>query len=238
MPGGWYNPEGAGGGGGLVPTVEAFSKGGTFLSPAGAINMIAWRAPFACTVTRVRGYRVGGTGATVNARLNGASNHLAAALSLTAADTWMDGGNVQNTAYAAGDKLELMVVAVAGAPTQIGIQVEFTRDYGEALFTKGASLLNPAAINMIVWRCEKPCTVVNVHGYRVGGTGATVNARKNGALNHLAANLSLTAADTWMTGAAPANTDYLPGDKMEIMIVGVVAAPTQVEVLVEFEEVI
>ena len=104
------------------------SRGGTVRSPAGAINLIVWRAPFACTVTNVRGYRVGGTGATINARRNGASNHLSSALSLTSADTWQDGGAVQNTAYAAGDKMEIMVVTVAGSPTQIAIQVDLTRN--------------------------------------------------------------------------------------------------------------
>jgi hypothetical protein len=78
-------------------------------------------------VTNVRGYRVGGTGATINARHNGASNHLASALSLSSADTWLDGGAVQNTAYAAGDKLEIMIVTVAGSPTQVAIQVDFTK---------------------------------------------------------------------------------------------------------------
>jgi hypothetical protein len=106
------------------------TKGNGVYNPSGitmTVNMIAWRAPYACTVTNVRGYRVGGTGATINARLNGASNHLASALSLSSADTWMDGGAVQNTAYAAGDKLEVMVVTVTGGPTQILIQVDFKR---------------------------------------------------------------------------------------------------------------
>ena len=92
-----------------------------------AKNIIVWRAPFACTVTAVKGYRAGGTGATINARLNGASNHLASNLSLTSADTWMDGGGVQNTAYAIGDKLEIMIVSVAGSPDQVAIQVDFTK---------------------------------------------------------------------------------------------------------------
>lgn len=107
-------------------TAEILSRGGTILSPSEAINVIVWRAPFACTVTNVRGYRVGGTGATINARLNGASNHLAAALSLTNADEWMDGGAVQNAAYAEGDKLEIMIVSVTGSPTQVAVQVDFT----------------------------------------------------------------------------------------------------------------
>ena len=92
-----------------------------------AINIIAWSARYPATVTNVRGYRVGGTGATINARRNGASNHLSSALSLTSADTWQDGGAVQNTAYVADDKLQFMIVTVTGSPTQVAVQVDYTR---------------------------------------------------------------------------------------------------------------
>jgi pectate lyase-like protein len=102
------------------------SRGATVLNPV-ASDLIVWRAPYACTVTNVRGYRVGGTGATINARRNGTSAHLSSDLSLTSADTWVDGGAVQNTAYAAGDKMEIRVMSVAGAPTQVAIQVDLTR---------------------------------------------------------------------------------------------------------------
>ncbi len=63
----------------------------------------------------------------MNARKNGTLNHLASNLSLTSADTWMDGGSVQNTAYAVGDKLEIMVVSIAGSPTQVAVQVNYSR---------------------------------------------------------------------------------------------------------------
>ena len=105
------------------------SKGGVIVNPNGienTINVIVWRAPFACTVVAVKGYRVGGTSASINARKNGSSNHLASAKSLTSANTWMDGGAVQNTAYAIGDKLEIMLTAVGGDPTQIGVQVDLS----------------------------------------------------------------------------------------------------------------
>ena len=104
-----------------------FSRGGTLLDPTGARNVIVWRAPIACTVPNVRGYRVGGSGATINARRGGSLNHLSSALSLTSADAWADGGAVQNTAYAAGDKMEIMIVSVTGTPTEIAILVDFTR---------------------------------------------------------------------------------------------------------------
>jgi hypothetical protein len=108
------------------PTAE--SRGAVLFSSSGltdVASVICWRAPYACSVTAVYGYRVGGSGAVVNARRNGASNHLAASLSLTGADAWTSGGAVQNAAYALGDKLEVMFVSYAGGPTQVGIQVDF-----------------------------------------------------------------------------------------------------------------
>lgn len=111
----------------FVPPLPVISRGGTFVNPNGisaGINIITWQALFPCTVMGLRAYRVDGTGATVNARKNGTSNHLASDLSLTSADTWMDAGAVQNQGYAIGDKLEIMVVSVAGTPTQVAIQVD------------------------------------------------------------------------------------------------------------------
>lgn len=105
---------------------DPFSAGGVLISPSAAINVMVWRAPFACTVTNVRGHRIGGSAATVNARKNQASNLLASALSLGTADAWADGGAVQNASFAAGDDLEIMLVTVTGA-TQIAIQVDFVR---------------------------------------------------------------------------------------------------------------
>lgn len=109
---------------------KLFARGGTFVNTVdylSAINTVVWYATVACTVTNIRGYRVGGTGATINARKNGASNHLSSAKSLTSADTWMDGGAVQNTNYSVGNKLEIMIVSVTGNVEQIGVQVDFER---------------------------------------------------------------------------------------------------------------
>jgi hypothetical protein len=78
-------------------------------------------------VTNVRGHRKGGTGATVNARINQTSNHLASDLSLAGADAWTDGGAVQNTAYAAGDDLEIMLVSVTGSVTEVTVSVDYTK---------------------------------------------------------------------------------------------------------------
>jgi hypothetical protein len=104
----------------------------TIYNPAGITttgNIPVWvYLPKACTVKNVRGYRVGGTGATINARRNGTENFLASALSLTSADTQMDGGAVQNTALAVGDKVEAMLVSVTGSPTVVVVQIDVEAD--------------------------------------------------------------------------------------------------------------
>lgn len=120
------NPTGVAGNPSLDVSVP-FSRSGSIIQPLGALTVVAWRALFACTVTAVKGYRVGGTGATVNARKNGSLSHLASDLSLSSADTWLDGGAVQNTSYVVGDLLELRLISIAGSPTQVAIQVDFTR---------------------------------------------------------------------------------------------------------------
>lgn len=113
-----------------VAKATPFARGGTILAPTTTADVIVWRAPFSCTVVAVKGYRVGGsdTGTFINARLNGSSDHLASALELTSADTWIDGGSVQNTSYSTGDKLEVRITALgAPFPSQVSIQVDFTR---------------------------------------------------------------------------------------------------------------
>ncbi|WP_258047445.1 right-handed parallel beta-helix repeat-containing protein [Streptomyces sp. SM13] len=99
------------------------AKGLVVAAPTGAATYVVWRAPKDCTVTAVRGYRVGGTGVTINATADGA-DLLAADLSLSTPDTWMAGPGVQNAALAAGDSLAVAVRSVTGAPTAVTIQVD------------------------------------------------------------------------------------------------------------------
>jgi len=103
-----------------------FSRGGTVLTPTSAINVVVWRAPFVATVTKVLGYTSGTTGSVVNARRNGLTL-LVSNLTLGSADTWLDGGTVQNTAFSVGDKLEIMLVSVAGSPAEIAVEVQCVR---------------------------------------------------------------------------------------------------------------
>lgn len=104
-----------------------FSRGGTVKNPSSPDNSVVWQAPFACTVTNVRGFASGATGTTVNARKNGTLTHLASDLTLSSTGSFLDGGAVQNTAYAKDDYLEIMLTGIGGSPTQIVVQVDFTR---------------------------------------------------------------------------------------------------------------
>ena len=111
----------------VVIEAVPFSRGGTVLNPASGQSIMVWRAPFACTVTAVRGHFKGGTSVIYNARRNQTSNHLSSNRTMSTADAWDDAGAVQNTAYAAGDDLEIMIVTVSGSVTECSIQVDFTR---------------------------------------------------------------------------------------------------------------
>jgi hypothetical protein len=124
--------RGAGAGSSSVLEAIPFPVIGVLLNPSAAINIPAVLAfPFACTVTGLKGWRVGGTGATVNAGKGTTASPtnpvLASDLSLTSTETAMDGGAVQNTAFAVGDPLILILSSVSGSPTEVAIQVSFTR---------------------------------------------------------------------------------------------------------------
>lgn len=104
-----------------VPTI-----GGALVAPTVTVTPVIWRAPYACTVTNVRGFRDGGTGAVVNA-LNQGAALLAVNLSLVAVDVWNDGGAVQNAAVAVGNYIQLNFVSFTGNPNYVSIQVDLTR---------------------------------------------------------------------------------------------------------------
>ena len=104
-----------------------------------------------------------------------------------------------------------------------------------SVFNVTGNILSAAvgATNIVLWRATLSCTVVNVHGLRVGGTSVVVNARKNGVSAHQTTDINLVSASEWTTGAAPINTAYVPGDRLEMMI-SVTGTPSQVAVQVDF----
>ncbi len=111
-----------------------FSRGGTIYDPLGiagtaatSSNLIVWRAPFNCSVSNVWGYRVTGSGATVNARKNGTGTIATSDISLTSADAWISASSITATSFVVGDKLEIMLISSSGYPTQIAVQIDFTK---------------------------------------------------------------------------------------------------------------
>jgi hypothetical protein len=113
-----------------LASIASFSKNAAWAdsSAVTASTLAVWRAPFACTVTALRGYRVGGSGATINAYRNTTgSPHRSSALSVTSTSTWISETSPTNTAYAAGDTLLLALLSVTGVVTQAAVQVDFTR---------------------------------------------------------------------------------------------------------------
>jgi hypothetical protein len=92
-------------------------------SPTGAVAYAVWRAPRASTIVAVRGYRVGGTGVTINAQ-NNAADILPTDLSVSVASTWTSGATLQNTTMAAGDTLTVKLTGVSGTPSAVTLQVD------------------------------------------------------------------------------------------------------------------
>jgi hypothetical protein len=122
-PGGWAQLDGTG----RVPLTQlpsaTASEGLVVTAPTGAVSYTIWRAPKACTVTAVRGYRQGGTGATINATVDGL-DLLTTDLSLSTGTTWMAGPTLQNTAVPAGAALAVAVRSVSGTPAAVTLQVD------------------------------------------------------------------------------------------------------------------
>lgn len=104
-----------------------------------------------------------------------------------------------------------------------------------AKFTVGVTVVDPTAKDLIVWRAPHGARVVGIRAYRVGGSGASINARLNSTDNHLSSNLSVSSANTWMSGGTPQNTDYDEGDTLEIRILSVSGTPSQLVVQVDME---
>lgn len=86
-------------------------------------------AQFAMTLQSIVGYRLGGTGLTVNfakgtagSPLNGKSSDV----SVTSADDDISGAANQNQSYAAGDMMFVVIASVTGSPTLASVQANFS----------------------------------------------------------------------------------------------------------------
>ena len=100
------------------------SVGYVFEGPTGAVLRTVTRLAGGATIVGVRAFRVGGTGATVNARADD-STLLPVDLSVVSADTWMSAPGPPDTAVPAGTSLQVEVTSVAGTVTYVVVQIDY-----------------------------------------------------------------------------------------------------------------
>lgn len=104
-----------------IPTV-----GGPIIAPTGAITLVAWRAPYACTGTFIRGYCPDGD-VDINVLNNGAAMR-SANLNVPSGGGFTSIAVNQNAAIAAGNSISLALTAInSGTPTYVFIQLDMTR---------------------------------------------------------------------------------------------------------------
>ena len=108
----------------IAPVTTTESVGYVFESPTGPVLRVVARLAAPATVTGVRAYRSGGTGATVNARAD-TETLLPLDLSIATADTWTSAPELQNTALTAGTSVQVEVAAVTGAVAYVVVQIDY-----------------------------------------------------------------------------------------------------------------
>jgi hypothetical protein len=96
-----------------------------------------------------------------------------------------------------------------------------------AIFAVAVPVLAPTVNTFVVWRAPFAAQLTGLRAYRVDGTGATVNARKNGTANHLAVDLSVSVLGAWIDGGPVQNAHYAAGDTLEVMFTAVTGGPSQ-----------
>jgi len=104
--------------------LPVFSVGYLFEAPAGPTLRAVARLAGAATVTGVRAYREGGTGATVNARAD-ADPLVPVDLSVAMPGAWMSAPGLPRTALAAGTSLQVEVTGVSGSVTYVVVQIDY-----------------------------------------------------------------------------------------------------------------
>lgn len=102
--------------------LRAYTKQITIPEGTAGTYALAW-IPVAATITAVRIYRAGGSGATVQIS-NGGVNVLASALASTT-DQWASTTVVNNAAVAPGSGITAVLAGLGGTPTSVTVQVDF-----------------------------------------------------------------------------------------------------------------
>jgi hypothetical protein len=112
-------------------------------------------------------------------------------------------------------------------------QVQFTRG---GVFYDADGIAGTAALSqsMIIWRAPFNCTASAFNSYRVTGSGATVNAKKNGSLI-LSSSFSVANTDTWNNLTTLQNNTFVIGDKLELTLMTASGYPTQVAIQLDMQ---
>lgn len=108
------------------------------------------------------------------------------------------------------------------------------QDRAGGVFSVTIPVLSPTAGAMVAWRAPFAAQLLGLQAYRAGGSGASVNARKNGVDNHLTTDLSVSVADAWVAAGTLQLTNYAAGDTLEVLFTAVNGSPTQLVVQLEF----
>lgn len=132
-------------------------------------------------------------------------------------------------------------VTVGGSPSQgtggalMLATAGLVLDPETLIFTQSYVFVAPAgALDVPIFLAPFNCTVTAVKARRIAGTGAVINARRNGTAEHLSVDLSLTTT-AWTDGGAVQNTAYVTGDGLEARLKSVAGAPTLVVVQVNYK---
>jgi len=101
-------------------------------------------------------------------------------------------------------------------------------------FTHGGTVKSATgASDCIVWEAPFAATVVSVRAVRLnGGTGATVNARRNYVDEHLASDLSLPTLGVTEDGGAVQNTAYVADDILEARVKSTAGSPSDITIII------
>lgn len=104
------------------------------------------------------------------------------------------------------------------------------------LFERGTVITDSDGIDLIdvvIWRAPYDCTVVATRGFRVGGDGCIIRARR-GDLPLNVSDLSLVNQEQWYVGQDVQNGTFAAGDALVLEVVSVQGTVTEVTIQVEF----
>jgi hypothetical protein len=130
-------------------------------------------------------------------------------------------------------------ITISGNAANNSLTISSTGSSSSAIsnFSKGGGMYSvdgipPGNYVFPVWRAHDNCTITGIHGYRIGGTSATVNVTKNN-VRLFGSHLSLSSTGSWISSSL-ISSGVVKGDDIEIEIVTVSGFPTGISIQVDF----